>query len=102
VAADGRVLGVLSLSHVRHCRPEDRAHKKVRDIMLALGPDFEISPQAGVLDALHKMDEADSGRLIVVDEGRMVGLITRTGIARMVQMKSQLAPDARLPEKRET
>ncbi len=43
-----------------------------------------------------------SGRLIVVDGGRMVGLITRTGIARMVQMKSQLAPDARLPEKKET
>lgn len=98
VASDGRVLGVLSLSHVRHCRPEERAHKKVRDIMLALGPDFEIPPQASALDALRKMNEADSGRLIVVDGGRMVGLITRTGLARMVQMKSQLAPDARLPE----
>ena len=32
VVADGRVLGMLTLSQVRHCSAEDRAHRKVGDL----------------------------------------------------------------------
>jgi hypothetical protein len=32
----------------------------------------------------------------------MVGFITRTGVARIVQMKAQLGGDANVPEGRET
>jgi CBS domain-containing protein len=74
VVSDGNVLGVLSLSRVRHCKPEERAHKKVRDIILPLGPGFEIAPEASALDAIHRMNEANSGRLVVIDGGKMVGL----------------------------
>jgi len=98
VVSDGRVLGVLSLSHVRHCQPQERAHKKVRDIMLALGPGLEIAPQASALAAMLKMNEANSGRLVVVDGGKMVGLITRTGLARIIQVQAQLAADADVAE----
>jgi Zn-dependent protease/predicted transcriptional regulator len=102
VVSDGRVLGVLSLSHVRHCQPQERAHKKVRDIMLALGPGLEIAPQATALEAMHKMNEANSGRLVVVDGGKMAGFITRTGVARIIQMKQQLGAPANVPESTET
>ena len=78
------MLGLLSLSQVRHCKPEERAHKEVQDIMLALEPGLEIGPQASAIDAIHKMNEANSGRLVVVDAGKLVGLITRTGVARIV------------------
>ena len=44
VVSDGRVLGLLSLSQVRHCKAEERAHKEVPDIMLALEPGLEIGP----------------------------------------------------------
>ena len=102
VVSDGRVMGVLSLSYVRQCQPQERAHKNVRDIMLRLGPGLEIAPGASTLDAMHKMNEANSGRLVVVDGGKMVGFITRTGVARIVQMKAQLGSDANVPEGRET
>ncbi len=102
VTSDGHVLGVLSLSHVRHCQPQERAHKRVRDIMLPLRPGLEIAPGASTLDALHKMNEADSGRLVVIDGGKMVGFITRTGVARIVQMKAQLGGKANVPKDRET
>jgi len=103
VVSEGRVLGVLSLSHVRHCQPQERAHKKVRDIMLALGPGLEIAPQATALEAMHKMNEANSGRLVVLNGGKMVGFITRTGVARIIQMKQQLGgAHANVPEGTET
>ena len=94
VVSDGRVLGLLSLSQVRHCKPEERAHKKVQDIMLALEPGLEIGPQASAIDAIRKMNEANSGRLVVVDAGKLMGLITRTGVVRIVQTKAQLGTQA--------
>jgi len=36
------------------------------------------------------MNETSSGRLIVVDDGKFVGLITRGGITRFIQIKAQL------------
>jgi predicted transcriptional regulator len=64
--------------------------------------DREIAPGASPLDAMHKMNEADSGRLVVVDGGKMVGFITRTGVGRIVLMKVQLEGDAKLSEGGET
>jgi predicted transcriptional regulator len=36
------------------------------------------------------MGEADSGRLLVIDRGRVIGLITRNGITNFVQIKAAL------------
>ena len=90
VVADGRVIGTLSLPQVRNCSPEDRAQKKVSDIMRALDPAIEITPLVSAMDAVRKMNEADSGRLVVVEDGRLVGLITRSGVMRFIQIRSQL------------
>jgi predicted transcriptional regulator len=80
--------GILSLSQVRNCSPEDRAHKKVADIMRALDPPIEIPPQVSAMDAVHKMNEAKSGRLVVVDNGKLVGLITNSGVMRFMQIRA--------------
>jgi Zn-dependent protease/predicted transcriptional regulator len=94
VVSDGTVIGVLSLSHVRHCAPLERSHKKVRDLMLPISPALEISPQASAMEAMHKMNESNSGRLIAMENGRMAGLITRTGVARTVRIREQLGPSS--------
>ena len=49
-----------------------------------------IRATASVSDALRQMMESDSGRLLVTDNGHIVGLITRTGITRFIQMKTEL------------
>ena len=55
--------------------------QKVRDKMFPLGPDREIAPGASALDAMHKMNEADSGRLVVVDGGKWWDLSPAPGRA---------------------
>jgi len=90
VVANGSVIGILSLSEVRVCSPEDRAHKKVSDVMRALDQAIEIAPQVSALDGVRKMNEADSGRLVVVEGGKLVGLITRSGVMRFIQIRAQL------------
>jgi Zn-dependent protease/predicted transcriptional regulator len=91
VVTDGRVVGILSLPLVSTCPPEERGGRKVGDVMRPLDASIEINPSATALAALHQMNDASSGRLVVLDDGKLVGLITLSGITRFVQMKTQLA-----------
>ena len=45
---------------------------------------------ASVSDALRQMVTADSGRLLVTDGDRVIGLVTRSAITRFIQLKSEL------------
>jgi Zn-dependent protease/predicted transcriptional regulator len=94
VVDDGRVLGALTLSQVRHCSPADRAHRKVGDLLRPLDPALSISPRASAMDAVHQMNEADSGRLLVIENDKLAGLITRSGVMRFMQIRAQLEAKA--------
>lgn len=90
VASDGRALGLLSLAEVSACPPADRAQRRVADLMQPLDEQLRIAASASVADALARMAEADVGRLLVTEDDRLVGMITRSGIARFVHFRSLL------------
>jgi Zn-dependent protease/predicted transcriptional regulator len=90
VVSGGAPAGILSLRQVRDCPPEERAVRKVREIMRKREPAIEISPAATISQALRQMSDADSGRLLVIQQDRLAGLITRSAIARYVMLRSQL------------
>ena len=90
VTSNGVPAGLLSLRQVRDCRPEERAVRKVSEIMRKREPSIEISPSATVSQALRQMSDADTSRLLVIQQDRLAGLITRSAIARYVMLCSQL------------
>jgi Zn-dependent protease/predicted transcriptional regulator len=90
VTRNGQIEGLVTLGQIKHCPPEERGQRTVRDIMRAADAAVTIPAGASVSDALRKMVEAESGRLLVTDGGRIVGLITRTGITRFIQLKTEL------------
>jgi Zn-dependent protease len=94
VAVDGKALGVVALAQVRDCPASERASRRIGQVMRPADGTIEIAPGAAVLDALRQMVAADIGRLLVVDNGRLAGLITRTGVTRYVYAKTQLSPPA--------
>lgn len=94
VGSDGRVEGLLSLSMVQRCPAAERARHAVREIMRPLDEQVAIAADADIAAALQRMGTADVGRLLVLEHGRLAGLITRAGIMRFVQMKMQLDPTA--------
>ena len=49
-----------------------------------------VAADASAADALRRMGEADSGRLLVTEGGRVIGLITRAGITNFVRIKVEL------------
>ena len=94
VAADGKALGVVTLAQVRECPASECASRRISEVMRPADQTIEIAPGAGVTDAIRQMAAVDSGRLLVVDQGKLVGLITRTGVTRYVQAKTQLSAPA--------
>jgi len=94
VAADGKALGVVTLALVRECPAAERASRRVSQVMRPAEGKIEIGPGAGVIDAIRQMVAADIGRLLVIDQGKLVGLITRTGVTRYVHTKTLLSAPA--------
>lgn len=89
VAVDGKALGVVALAQVRDCPASERASRRIGQVMRPADGTIEIAPGAAVLDAIRQMVAADIGRLLVVDNGMLAGLITRTGVTRYVYAKTQ-------------
>jgi Zn-dependent protease len=93
VGERGAIEGLVSLRQVKDCPPAERPRRSVRDIMRPADEPVKVAAEATVADALRRMVEADTGRLRVTDGTRIVGLITRTGITRFIQVRAELADE---------
>lgn len=83
---DGGLVGIVTLSDT-HKVPRDRLHlARVKDIMtrevVTVPPDMEAAR------ALALMTERRIGRLVVVEGGKMVGIVTRKDFLRAVEVMS--------------
>jgi len=90
VGEPGQIEGLVSLAQIKHCPPDQRARLQVREIMRPADAAVKIAATASVSDALRQMVTADSGRLLVTDDGRVIGLITLSGMTRFIQLKTEL------------
>jgi len=87
VAQAGRVLGMVSVFNVKGLPEDQQKTKTVAQVMEPLNDDLLISPQVSLTEALSKMGQTEAGRLVVMQGGKMVGLISKTGLLRYLEMK---------------
>jgi Zn-dependent protease/CBS domain-containing protein len=90
VVDNGRVLGLVSLGEVKRVPPDAYDRTSVREVMVPLTDLLTIAPQEDVSVALQRMAEEELGRLVVMERDRMLGLLTKTGLSRFLQMKFEL------------
>ncbi|MBN2013983.1 MAG: CBS domain-containing protein [Candidatus Altiarchaeota archaeon] len=81
---DERLKGIVTVEEIVRAITNDKKNIKAKDI--AIRDIFTIGKESKLLTCIKKMEKLDVGRLIVTDEGRPVGIITRTDILqRMVK-----------------
>lgn len=90
-----KFLGVITLKEVRHIYRRDWPDVTVSEVFIEHNKRWEVSPNIDVIKALELMITENKGRLIVKDSGKLVGLITRNGIAKYLQIMK----DTQLPLK---
>lgn len=86
---DGKFLGIITLREIKNVPREDWGTVKISDILVPHNKKWEITPDSDVMKALELMIKEDKGRIIVIENDKVVGLITRNGIARYLQIKGK-------------
>jgi Zn-dependent protease/CBS domain-containing protein len=74
----GEVVGLVTLADARAVREVERDAYRVEEVMTT--ELYTVTPEADVMTALEQLNEHDVGRLLVMDDGEFVGLLTRTDI----------------------
>ena len=79
------LVGMLTLADVNRTSPIDREAMQVKDVMTR--EVITLPPTALVMDALRLMSTRNIGRIPVVHEDRIVGIVTRTDILKVTELK---------------
>lgn len=75
---DDRLIGLVTLTDARSIDPVEREAYTVEEVMTT---DLEtITPESNAMEAIEKMRDNDIGRLLVVDNGDLIGLISRSDL----------------------
>ena len=85
----GKFLGILTLKEVKNVPSEDWGRVRVSEAYVPHEKRWEISPDGDATKALELMIKEYKGRIVVTDRDKIIGLITRNGIARYIQIKGK-------------
>jgi CBS domain-containing protein len=83
-------VGMVSLAQVKAVPKELWAFKQVRDVMTPAEQLVTLKPTDDASEALSRMITVDTGRLAVIEEGRLVGIVSRRDIMNLFKIKSDL------------
>jgi Zn-dependent protease/predicted transcriptional regulator len=90
VTSGGVVVGLLTLNGVKAV-DKGRWHElRVRDVMRPLGPEDVTTPEEGAMEALIRLMSSANGRFPVLDDGSLVGVVSKRDILKMLEFKSGL------------
>lgn len=90
ILSDNILLGTVSLNDVKNVEKEKWPEVRVRDIMCTDPAEFTISPELSAEDALDKMVEDNRGRLVVIERGHIIGIISQRDIMHVLKLKTDL------------
>jgi Zn-dependent protease/predicted transcriptional regulator len=92
VDQQGRTIGLLTLRGVRRVPREQWSARRVRDHMVPLGDQVVVTPDARMDGVLGKLQDSEAGRVLVVQDGEVVGIITPTDLTRWLRRSRSSEP----------
>jgi CBS-domain-containing membrane protein len=83
--ASGQLSGLLTLAALKNVVPDARATTLVKDIACPLDSVSTASPADPATNLLGVSDGCSQGRTLVIDSGRLVGIISPSDVSRLLQ-----------------
>jgi Zn-dependent protease len=91
VAADGRLIGLVTLTRVKEIAREEWPTTRVESAMIPVGESVTVRPGDSLADVVSKLEGGDGvGRALVVEGGRLEGVITSADVAQWLDRYQQL------------
>ncbi|MEW6249023.1 MAG: site-2 protease family protein [Planctomycetota bacterium] len=97
VADDGRLVGCVSARQIKDIPRAVWNTTRVADILSPCSSDNTIRPDTDAVEALRKMQHAGATRLIVVEGGNLVGMLTMKDLLRFISLKVELEEGREIP-----
>jgi Zn-dependent protease/predicted transcriptional regulator len=88
VLADGRLVGLVTVSEVQAVAPALWAWRRVDQVMCPVSESLVIAPEAPVIHAMERMARGGWDRLVVIQDGEVVGLVTQSAIVHFLRLRS--------------
>ncbi len=90
VVSDGKLKGVITSHDIQNLPKERWGSTYVWDIMTPTERLITVSPNEPATEALSKMSKHEVGRILVVENGKLIGIITRSDIMRAIRRRVDL------------
>jgi CBS domain-containing protein len=90
VTEDGQLIGCVSTREVKAVPREQWDQLIVRDIAKACSPENTIDPDQDAVKALTLMQRTGNGRLVVTQQGRLVGVLALKDLLHLLSLKIDL------------
>jgi CBS domain-containing protein len=84
---DGTLLGLVTVTDLRHLRQEDWTTTPVRQIMTPAATLHTVTPEEDLRQAIGLLAEHRYHQLPVVEHGRLVGLLNRDHVMQYLQLR---------------
>jgi Zn-dependent protease len=89
VVKDGRGIGLIDIDRVNEVPREEWPLVTVADVAARDLRDVVAAPQTSVDEVLGRLESAGPGAILVVEDGRLAGIVTRSDIIRLVRETSR-------------
>ncbi len=86
VVSNGELVGLVTVLDVQAVPQTLWAWKQIGQIMRPVSPGLTIAPNMPVLDAMQRMSQEGLDRLVVMQEGQVIGLVTHSAIVHYLQL----------------
>lgn len=90
VVEDDTLLGLVTLHTVKEIERDKWAQLTVREAMLPLSERLTIQKNVEATEALSKMANSGTGRLLVVENGKLIGILSQRDIMRLFEFKTEI------------
>jgi Zn-dependent protease/predicted transcriptional regulator len=94
------LLGLVTLDAIRRVPPERRAHTSVLDAATAADDILQSRPSTPLADVLPALTTSPVARLVAVEDGRVIGLVSHTDVVSCLQ-RQMLLRDSTTPPRHE-
>jgi Zn-dependent protease/CBS domain-containing protein len=93
VAEDGSFHGVVTTREIKEVERENWANTTVAQVMKPCGPENSIGPNEEATEALNTLSKTGASRLLVVEDGTLLGIVALKDLMRFLQLKLDLDPN---------
>lgn len=83
---DGEIAGLVSMRRLKELSRQERQRTRVRELACPPAEIATADPDELVADVIERMNACADGRVLVVEAGELVGILSPTDVARLLEV----------------